>query len=171
MDHSPPGFSVYGILQARILEWVPCPPPEDLSNPGIEPSFLMSPTLAGGFFTTDATWEAQDVLSYGQTKSTSVPVDCNWIFSTNSCTFCISKSSQVLMMLLVGNHTLRITALKYGYLIRLRVFPFLWNKSQTNGSAIVWFPAPGSGGGNTVAGEWERVALSGERSPSITSHR
>ena len=26
-----------GILQARILEWVPCPPPGDLPNPGIEP--------------------------------------------------------------------------------------------------------------------------------------
>ena len=26
-----------GILQARILEWLPCPPPGDLSNPGIKP--------------------------------------------------------------------------------------------------------------------------------------
>ena len=25
------------ILQARIVEWVPCPPPGDLPNPGIEP--------------------------------------------------------------------------------------------------------------------------------------
>ena len=25
MDHSPPGFSVHGILQARILEWVAMP--------------------------------------------------------------------------------------------------------------------------------------------------
>ena len=25
MDHSPPGSSVHGILQARILEWVACP--------------------------------------------------------------------------------------------------------------------------------------------------
>ena len=31
-----------GILQARILEWMPCPPPGDLPNPGIEPR---SPTL------------------------------------------------------------------------------------------------------------------------------
>ena len=27
VDHSPPGSSVHGILQARILEWVPFPPP------------------------------------------------------------------------------------------------------------------------------------------------
>ena len=34
---SPPGSSVHGILQARILEWVACPPPADLSDPGIKP--------------------------------------------------------------------------------------------------------------------------------------
>ena len=37
---------------------LPCPPPEDLPNPGIEPTSLMSPALAGGYFTTSATWEA-----------------------------------------------------------------------------------------------------------------
>ena len=34
-----------------------CPPPGDLSNPGIKPLSLMSPALAGGFFTTRTTWE------------------------------------------------------------------------------------------------------------------
>ena len=37
MDCSPPGSCVHGILQARILEWLPFPPPGDLPNPGIEP--------------------------------------------------------------------------------------------------------------------------------------
>ena len=36
-DCSSPGSSVHGILQARIVKWVPCPSPGDLSNPGIEP--------------------------------------------------------------------------------------------------------------------------------------
>ena len=36
----------------------PCPPPGDLPDPGIEPASLTSPALAGGFFTTSATWEA-----------------------------------------------------------------------------------------------------------------
>ena len=31
---------------------LPCPPPRDLPNPGIEPTSLISPALAGGFFTT-----------------------------------------------------------------------------------------------------------------------
>ena len=35
------------------------PPPGDLPKPGIEPTSLMSPALAGKFFTTSATQEAQ----------------------------------------------------------------------------------------------------------------
>ena len=35
-----------------------CPPPGDLSNPGIEPLSLKSPALAGRLFTTSTTWEA-----------------------------------------------------------------------------------------------------------------
>ena len=47
-----------GILQARILEWVAMPSPSgDLPDPGIEPASLMSPALAGGFFTTRVSWE------------------------------------------------------------------------------------------------------------------
>ena len=34
-----------------------CSPLEDLPDPGIEPMSLMSLALAGGFFTTGATWE------------------------------------------------------------------------------------------------------------------
>ena len=39
MDCSSPGSSVHGILQAKILEWVACPSPGDLPDPGIEPRF------------------------------------------------------------------------------------------------------------------------------------
>ena len=34
------------------------PPPGNLPDSGIEPTSLMSPALAGGFFITNATWEA-----------------------------------------------------------------------------------------------------------------
>ena len=37
MDCSPPGSSVHGILQARILEWVAIPFSKGPSQPGIEP--------------------------------------------------------------------------------------------------------------------------------------
>ena len=49
------GFSVHGILQARILEWF-FPTPGDLPEPGIK---SMSPALAGRFSTNWTTWKAQ----------------------------------------------------------------------------------------------------------------
>ena len=45
MDHSPPGSSIHGILQARILEWVAMPPPGNLPDLGIEPQSPVSPAL------------------------------------------------------------------------------------------------------------------------------
>ena len=45
---------------SRQEHWcgVSFPSPGDLPNPGIELASLMSPVLAGRFFTTGATWEA-----------------------------------------------------------------------------------------------------------------
>ena len=59
MDCSLPGSSVHVILRARILGCRALLQGMDLPSPGIEPASLMSPALAGGFFTTSATWEAQ----------------------------------------------------------------------------------------------------------------
>ena len=53
MDCSPPGSSVHGMFQARMLEWVPFPPPGGLPHPGIEPTSPESPTLVGRFFTAE----------------------------------------------------------------------------------------------------------------------
>ena len=39
-----------------------CPPPGDLSDPGVEPVSLVPPALVGRFLTTGAAWEAH--LSY-----------------------------------------------------------------------------------------------------------
>ena len=48
MHCNPPRASVHRVLQARILDGLPCSPPGDLPDPGIKPEFLMSPSLAGG---------------------------------------------------------------------------------------------------------------------------
>ena len=45
MDCSAPGSSIHGILQARILNGLPCPSPGELPNPGIKPRF---PSLQAG---------------------------------------------------------------------------------------------------------------------------
>ena len=53
MDYRLPVSSVYGVLQARILEWLPFLTPRDLPDPGIEPTPPASPVLAGRSFTTE----------------------------------------------------------------------------------------------------------------------
>ena len=50
MDCSPPGSSVHGIFQARILELVAISYSRGSSHPGIKPRY---PALAGEFFTTE----------------------------------------------------------------------------------------------------------------------
>ena len=50
-----------GFSSQECWSGLPCPPPGDLPDPGIKPMSLMSPALAGGFFTTNVTWEAEEV--------------------------------------------------------------------------------------------------------------
>ena len=52
------GFSVHGILQERILEWVAMPSSRESSPPRDQTCVSLSLELADGFFTTNATWEA-----------------------------------------------------------------------------------------------------------------
>ena len=47
-----------GFSKQEYWSGLPCPPPGDFPNPGIEHTSLVLPALAGGFFTTSATWEA-----------------------------------------------------------------------------------------------------------------
>ena len=51
-------WTVYGDSRQEYRSGLPCPPAGDLPNLVIEPISLMSPALAGGFFTTSVTWEA-----------------------------------------------------------------------------------------------------------------
>ena len=51
VDFSPPGSSIHGILQARILEWVATSFSRDLPDPGIEPR---SPALEADTLTSQA---------------------------------------------------------------------------------------------------------------------
>ena len=59
VDHSPPDSCVQGILQARILECAAMHSSRGSSQQqGMKQRLLMSPALAGGFFTTSPTREA-----------------------------------------------------------------------------------------------------------------
>ena len=57
MDCSPPGSSVPGILQARILEWVAMPSSRGSSQPRDWTHVSCISSIGRGFFTTCATWE------------------------------------------------------------------------------------------------------------------
>ena len=51
-----------GLSRQEYWSGLPCPAPGDLPHPGIKPASLISLALAGGFFTSSATWEAPSVL-------------------------------------------------------------------------------------------------------------
>ena len=53
-----------GFSRQEYWRGLPCLPTGDLSDPGIKPASLRSPALAGGFFTTSATWEVVMVNSF-----------------------------------------------------------------------------------------------------------
>ena len=57
MDCSLPGFS-----RQEYWRGLPCLPPGDLPNPGMEPTSLIFLALTGRFFITSATWEIQSTL-------------------------------------------------------------------------------------------------------------
>ena len=54
--HQAPLFMEFSSKEYR--NGLPFPSPGDLLDPGIEPMPFASPALAGGLFTTSATWEA-----------------------------------------------------------------------------------------------------------------
>ena len=48
-----------GFSRQEYWSGLPCPPAGDFPDLGIKPASFRSPGLAGGFFTTGTTWEAQ----------------------------------------------------------------------------------------------------------------
>ena len=66
MDYNSPGYSVHGILLARILESVAIPSPGDLLKPGIE---LMPPALQ------------EDSLPLNHKGNALADIICSWLVS------------------------------------------------------------------------------------------
>ena len=59
-----------GFSRQEYWSGLPCVPPGDLPDPGIEPTSLMSPELAGRFFTTSAAWKLPIMLQIKSESST-----------------------------------------------------------------------------------------------------
>ena len=49
-----------GFSRQKYWNGLPLPTPRDLPDSGIKPSSLVSPVLAGGFFTTNTNWGVLD---------------------------------------------------------------------------------------------------------------
>ena len=62
MDYSPPGSSVHGIFQARILEWVAISSSRGSYPPRDWTGISCVSCMAGGFFTRWTIWEAQVLI-------------------------------------------------------------------------------------------------------------
>ena len=95
MDCSPPGSSVHGVSQARILEWVAIPSLGDLPDPGMEPG---SPALAGGFFTAEP--PGKPALSHTY----------KLIIDKYFALFCILSSKSIMGIMLTAYLNLHISA-------------------------------------------------------------
>ena len=63
MDCSPPGTSVLGILQARILEWAAMSSCRGASQPRDRTCVSYICCIGSGFFITSATWDALRLVS------------------------------------------------------------------------------------------------------------
>ena len=71
MDCSPPGSTVHGILQTRILELVAMPSSPESTWPRDRIKISCISCIAGGFFITSASWEAhlEDISSVQFSRS------------------------------------------------------------------------------------------------------
>ena len=69
MDCSPSGFSSVGFPRQEYWSGLPFPSPGDLPDQGIEPTSLLSPELAGRFFSTSTTWEVRRDIQFSSVQS------------------------------------------------------------------------------------------------------
>ena len=91
-----------GFSRQEYWKGLPSPPPGDLPHPGMEAASLLSPELAGGFFTTSATWPKKICCHYGVSVCVCVCV-CemrdNFLF--HDCSFFIFNCCCLLLLLLL----------------------------------------------------------------------
>ena len=75
---------------SRQEHWsgLPCPPPEELLNPGIKLASLMSPIWAGSFLTYSTTWEAHIYYIYFNSVYISVYILCLPMYNIHPCGMC-----------------------------------------------------------------------------------
>ena len=66
-----------GFSRQEYWSGLPSPPPGDLPKVGIKHASLTSPALTGRFFTTSATWEAQQMSGHARTLLNAIAYVCS----------------------------------------------------------------------------------------------
>ena len=69
-----------GVSRQEYWSGLPFPTPGDLPNPGIEPASLVSPALAGRFFTTATTGKPQSII-----RENAIQVKLGWLLPAAAC--------------------------------------------------------------------------------------
>ena len=70
-----------GFSRQEYWSGLPCSPPGDLPNPGIEPVSLTSPALAGGFFITSTTWETHEYVIFYEKEELRLQIELKLLIS------------------------------------------------------------------------------------------
>ena len=74
-----------GFSRQEYWSGLPCPSPGNLPHPGIKLGSLRSPALTGGFFTTNATWEAHEKEhEWSTVRKDGVDTAAWWAFNTGN---------------------------------------------------------------------------------------
>ena len=139
MDCSPPGSSVHGILQARILEQVAISFSGDLSNPGIQPT---CPASAGRFFTAEPPRKTKHIIGthllnkYADTDGDQPLEKSSWSISQFIRDSCRVRQSQ-------AKHLWSKTEGSTGRTLEVRVSSkFVPQESLLPPAGLVLFPFP-----------------------------
>ena len=94
-----------GFSRQEYCSGLPCPPPRDLPNPEFKSTSLKYSALAGGFFTTSNTWEAQNFSSF-----------CTWKFQSSwNKTFLKKEINDTLLDIKTYYKGILIIKVWYGY--------------------------------------------------------
>ena len=111
MDYSPPGSSVYGIHQARILEWVAMPSSKKCSWPRDGTNIPYVSCIAGGFFTSSAIYEKNTICHFPDSRQGEEDMDSRQLlrdvpqFSSQETQF--SGGESILSIMRKGSHSYR----------------------------------------------------------------
>jgi len=79
ISHQAPLFM--GFSRQDYWSGLPCSPPGDLPNLGIEPVSLTSPALAGGFFITSTTWETREYVIFYEKEELRLQIELKLLIS------------------------------------------------------------------------------------------